>query len=151
MYIRSASSPSTVLWAFHTIQPSCWTWNDKSPLSCWVIGIYVTRSHSCHAVLSTADLVFAAVHCQLEITAHTAKHWYYEFRMMSRWAGIVLQFFSVMLSVRTVKHFCHLFLHILVVCASASRRASSHFTPSVAIVVHEVTSSWSQVHLENSH
>jgi len=30
MCIRSASSPSTVLWAFHTIQPSSYSWNQLS-------------------------------------------------------------------------------------------------------------------------
>jgi len=32
MYIRSASSPSTALWAFHTIQPSSYLyhWNIRT-------------------------------------------------------------------------------------------------------------------------
>jgi len=46
MYIRSASSPSTVLWAFHTIQPSSYSC-DMSPDSSFTERAYKhTHTHT---------------------------------------------------------------------------------------------------------
>jgi len=40
MYIRSASSPSTVMWAFHTKQPSSLSLNNNKVYALPIVGLH---------------------------------------------------------------------------------------------------------------